>query len=197
MRVNGYFRKDGTYVHSYTRRAPCSTAESCPASCADSRSFAAVTRSRPRLRTVAALTLAVVGPASPALAQVATPTSPSVDGLTVYSSLPMSGGSRIQALAVSRGAALALAHSNGVAAGRPVTYISLDDATTFAGHWTPEQTAANATRAAQDASTIGYIGEFNSGATAVSLPILNVGGVPQISPTNTAIGLTRSSAGAE
>ena len=42
-----------------------------------------------------------------------------------------------------------------------------------------------------------YIGEFNSGASAVSIPILNEGGVPQISPSNTAVGLTSDAAGAD
>jgi len=41
-----------------------------------------------------------------------------------------------------------------------------------------------------------YIGEFNSGASAVSIPILNEAGVPQISPANTAVGLTSDEPGA-
>jgi branched-chain amino acid transport system substrate-binding protein len=35
-----------------------------------------------------------------------------------------------------------------------------------------------------------YIGEFNSGASEVSIPILNQAGVPQVSPANTYVGLT-------
>ncbi len=50
--------------------------------------------------------------------------------------------------------------------------------------------AANALRAAQDDSTVGYIGELNSGASKVSLPILNEAGIPMISPGNTYVGLT-------
>ncbi len=42
----------------------------------------------------------------------------------------------------------------------------------------------------QDASTIAYIGEFYSAATQVSLPLLNEAGVPMISPSSTAKGLT-------
>ena len=38
-------------------------------------------------------------------------------------------------------------------------------------------TSANALKAASDDSAIGYIGEFNSGATAVSLPLLNEAGI--------------------
>src|SRR5205823_8198035 len=50
---------------------------------------------------------------------------------------------------------------------------------------------ANARRAASDERTIACIGEFNSGATALSLPILNEAGILQVSPSNTYPGLTR------
>src|ERR1700754_3902955 len=59
---------------------------------------------------------------------------------------------------------------------------------------TPARESHNARRAAKDA--IAYIGAFNSGASAISLPILNEAGVPMISPSNTAVGLTRRGPGA-
>jgi branched-chain amino acid transport system substrate-binding protein len=150
-----------------------------------------------RVRVGAFAASATIAISLPAFALAQTPTASPVPTmpLTVYSSLPLSGGSRLQALAISRGAALALEQSGGVAGGHAVRYVSLDDATSFAGFWTPEQTSANAQTAAGDASTMGYIGEFNSGASAVSIPILNLSNVPQISPSNTAIGLTRAAAG--
>jgi branched-chain amino acid transport system substrate-binding protein len=117
--------------------------------------------------------------------------------LTIYSSLPLSGASRPQAQAIVRGARLALEEAGGSVGGRQIRYVSLNDATSVAGYWTPEKTASNARRAGSDASTIAYIGEFNSGASAISMPILNEVGVAQISPSNTAIGLTRSGPGAE
>ena len=117
--------------------------------------------------------------------------------LTVYSSLPLSGAARSQALAIARGARLALEEAGGSAGGRPIRYVSLDDATSAAGYWTPEKTARNARRAGSDASAIAYIGEFSSGASAISMPILNEVGLAQISPSNTAIGLTRSGPGAD
>jgi branched-chain amino acid transport system substrate-binding protein len=116
--------------------------------------------------------------------------------LTVYSSLPLSGASRPQAQAIVRGARLAHEEAGGLAGGRPIRYVSLDDATRRAGSWVPERAAGNARRAARDRSAIAYIGEFNSGASAVSMPILNETGIAQISPSNTAIGLTRSGLGA-
>ena len=75
--------------------------------------------------------------------------------------------------------------------------MSLDDSTRRGGAGTAEGEARNARRAVEDSATIGYIGAFNSGATAVSLPILNESGVPMISPSNTAIGLTRRGPGAD
>ena len=46
-------------------------------------------------------------------------------------------------------------------------------------------------------TTIFYLGEFNSGGTKVSLPILNKANIPQISPSNTYVGLTTDEPGSE
>ena len=91
---------------------------------------------------------------------------------------------------------MALEQAGGKAGEFTVEYESLDDSTAQAGSWTPEATTSNARKAAQDDSTALYIGEFNSGASAVSIPILNEAGVPQISPANTAVGLTSDDPGA-
>jgi branched-chain amino acid transport system substrate-binding protein len=117
--------------------------------------------------------------------------------VTVYSSLPLQGASRPQALAVVQGARLALEEAGGRAGAHTIRYVSLDDSTARAGTWTPEQTSKNARRAVRDESSIAYIGEFNSGASALSIPILNEWAIPQISPSNTAIGLTRAGPGAD
>jgi branched-chain amino acid transport system substrate-binding protein len=117
--------------------------------------------------------------------------------LTVYSSLPLQGAQRPQTTDLVKGVELALEQAGNKAGDFTVKYESLDDSTAQAGAWTPEATQANARRAAQDDSTAIYIGEFNSGASAVSIPILNEAGVPQISPANTAVGLTSDEPGAE
>jgi len=117
--------------------------------------------------------------------------------LTVYSSLPLQGASRPQTTALVSGIELALKEAGGKAGDITVNYESLDDSTAQAGSWTPEATSANARRAAQDDSTGVYIGEFNSGASAVSMPILNEANIPQISPANTAVGLTSDDPGAD
>jgi branched-chain amino acid transport system substrate-binding protein len=116
--------------------------------------------------------------------------------VTVYSSLPLQGASRPQTTAMVNGIKLALEQAGNKAGDFTVQYESLDDSTAQAGSWTPEATTANARKAAQDDATAVYIGEFNSGASAVSIPILNEAGVPQISPANTAVGLTSDEPGA-
>jgi branched-chain amino acid transport system substrate-binding protein len=117
--------------------------------------------------------------------------------LTIYSSLPLQGASRPQTTAMVSGIKLALEQAGNKAGDFTVNYQSLDDSTAQAGNWTPEQAQANARKASQDDSTAVYLGEFNSGASAVSIPILNEAGVPQISPANTYVGLTSDAPGSE
>jgi len=111
--------------------------------------------------------------------------------LTIYSSLPLQGENRPQSESVVNGEKLALEEAGGKVGKFKVTYKSLDDSTAAAAKWEPGQTSSDARKAAQDQSTIAYLGEFNSGASAISIPILNEAGILQISPSNTAVGLTR------
>jgi branched-chain amino acid transport system substrate-binding protein len=117
--------------------------------------------------------------------------------LTIYSSLPLQGASRVQGAATVNGAKLALKQANDKVGKFKIVYKSLDDSTAQAGKWDPGQTSTNARKAASDKTTIGVIGEFNSGASAISIPILNRAGIAQVSPSNTAVGLTSDAAGAE
>jgi len=119
------------------------------------------------------------------------------DTLTVYSSLPLQGASRPQTTAMVNGIKLALEQAGNKAGDFTIKYESLDDSTAQAGTWTPEATSANARKAAQDDSAIAYIGEFNSGASAISIPILNEVPLAQVSPANTAVGLTTDEPGAD
>jgi branched-chain amino acid transport system substrate-binding protein len=118
------------------------------------------------------------------------------DTLTIYSSLPRQGASRVQAIPIEQGAALALKERGGKAGDFKIQYVRLDDATAAAGQWDAQPTSANARKACQDDSTIAYLGEYNSGASAISIPILNECGMPQVSPANTAVGLTKDEPGA-
>jgi branched-chain amino acid transport system substrate-binding protein len=111
--------------------------------------------------------------------------------VTIYSSLPLQGASRVQSLDVQRGAELALEQRNGKAGSCTVEYKKLDDSTAQAGTWDAGATSANARKVANDDSAIALIGEFNSGASAVSIPITNEAGLLQVSPSNTALELTK------
>jgi branched-chain amino acid transport system substrate-binding protein len=112
--------------------------------------------------------------------------------LTIYSSLPLQGENRPQNIDVQRGIDMALEQAGGRAGNFTIKHKKLDDATASAGKWEAGRTSSNARQVISDKSAIAYIGEFNSGATAISLPITNEGGLLQVSPSNTAIGLTRA-----
>ena len=120
------------------------------------------------------------------------------DNLTIYSSLPLQGTSKGQSEAVISGEKLALEEAGNKVGKFNIKYVSLDDSTAQNSGTADEgQTAQNARKAVQDKSTIFYLGEFNSGGTKVSLPILNKANIPQISPSNTYIGLTTNEPGSE
>src|SRR4051812_15594729 len=113
----------------------------------------------------------------------------------VYSSLPLTGASTAQTKPLVNGIKLALDQAGGKAGQFTVNYTSLDDATAQAGEWDPGQCASNARKAASDPNLVYYIGEFNSGCSEVTIPILNRAGIPQVSPANTYVGLTKSDSG--
>ena len=118
--------------------------------------------------------------------------------LTIYSSLPLQGTSKGQSEAVISGEKLALKNAGNKVGKYTIKYVSLDDSTAQnPGTADEAQTASNARKAVQDESTIFYLGEFNSGGTKVSLPILNKANIPQISPSNTYVGLTTDKPGSE
>jgi branched-chain amino acid transport system substrate-binding protein len=119
-------------------------------------------------------------------------TSAASSGNTVdiYSSLPMQGSSSAQTIPMVNGIKLALSQAHNMAGQFKVKYIQLDDSTAAAGKWDPSQTQANARAAATDTRAVYYIGEFNSGASEVSIPILNQASLAQVSPANTYVGLT-------
>jgi branched-chain amino acid transport system substrate-binding protein len=102
----------------------------------------------------------------------------------------MQGSSNVQTIPMVNGMKLALAEAGNKAGKFTVNFTALDDSTAAAGKWDPSQTAANARKVAGDPKAVYYIGEFNSGASEISIPILNQAGVPQVSPANTYVGLT-------
>jgi branched-chain amino acid transport system substrate-binding protein len=108
----------------------------------------------------------------------------------IYSSLPLQGPSAAQNVPLVNGIRLALSEAGGKAGEWTVKYTSLDDSTAKTGQWDRTRTAANAREAEADPKTVYYIGEWNSGASKVSIPILNEAGIAQVSPANTYVGLT-------
>jgi branched-chain amino acid transport system substrate-binding protein len=110
--------------------------------------------------------------------------------LTIYASVPLHGASRVSGVAVVAGARLALSRVHGRIGDYEIALKVLDDATVKRAGWDPGQTTINARTAVLDPTTIAYLGELNSGASAVSIPPLNRAGIPQVSPSSTAVGLT-------
>lgn len=113
------------------------------------------------------------------------------DVLRIYSSQPLRGTLAAQAQAIVRGERLALQDAGGRAGRWRVEHRALNDADPVSGIWEPGLVSANARRAAQDDKTIAYLGETDTGASAVSIPILNETGVLEVSPTDTVTGFTR------
>ena len=141
---------------------------------------------------LAVIAMAAAGCSSSGSSSTTSSGSSSSGGGTVdfYSSLPMQGASSAQTIPLVNGIKLALAQANNKAGQWTVNYQVLDDSTAAAGKWDPGQTAANARKVASDSKAVYYMGEFNSGASEVSIPILNEAGIPQVSPANTYVGLT-------
>src|SRR6266704_2819775 len=151
-------------------------------------------RRTPAIAALAAVALAVVGCSSSGSSSSSpgggSSSSSSGSTVDIYSSLPLQGASTSQTNPLVNGIKLALAQAGGKAGQWTVNYQSLDDSTAAAGKWDPGQTAANARKVATDPKAVYYMGEFNSGASEVSIPILNQAGLPQVSPANTYVGLT-------
>ena len=112
--------------------------------------------------------------------------------LTIYSSLPLQGASAPISQQIVNGEKLALAQANGQIGPYKLSYVSMDDSSPVTGLWDPGATSTDAKTAAQDKSTIAYLGDYNSGASAVSLPLINSAGILQVSPGSPYVGLTSS-----
>lgn len=121
------------------------------------------------------------------------------DTLTIFSSLPLQGARADQAKSIVNAQKLALRDSGGRVGDYKVNFASADDSTAGGDKvgWDPDKTAENARKAVENTRTIAYIGELDSGATAISLPITNEAGFAQVSPGSSAVGLTKFLPGAE
>ncbi|MDE3070197.1 MAG: branched-chain amino acid ABC transporter substrate-binding protein [Acidobacteriota bacterium] len=112
--------------------------------------------------------------------------------LTIYSSLPLGGAQATIGRQIERGEKLALSQAAGRVGRWRVNLSLYNDAGPVSGQWEPGLAATNAKLAAQDNDAIAFIGDLDSGATAVSLPIVNGANILQVSPASPYVGLTSS-----
>jgi branched-chain amino acid transport system substrate-binding protein len=117
--------------------------------------------------------------------------------LTIYASVPLQGASGGQGMAIENGAGLAVDAVGGKVGKYTIKYVRLDDSLASTGAADEGKAAQNARQAVSNKNTIGYIGEYNSGISKVTIPILNKAGIGQISPANTYVGLTTNEPGSE
>jgi branched-chain amino acid transport system substrate-binding protein len=112
--------------------------------------------------------------------------------LTIYSSLPLNGPDRERSRDMVNAIKLGLQQVGGKIGALSVTYVSLDSSTSQDDAWTSDRVLENARTAVRDLNAIAYIGDFDSAATALSLPMTNEGHVLQVSPSSSYDGLTRA-----
>lgn len=144
------------------------------------------------MRRALALALAAVAPVAAGCGGGnASSTRITSDTLTIYTGLPLRGERAADGRAVLRGEKLALDEAGGRIGELDIGLVALDDTRTSTGRWDPRQVAANAREAAENPTTIAYIGDLDSGASAISVPIVNEIGVLQVSPLSGYTGLTR------
>jgi branched-chain amino acid transport system substrate-binding protein len=115
--------------------------------------------------------------------------------LTIYSSLPLHGPDRERSRDMVNAIKLALQESGGKIGQLSITYVSLDSSTAEDATWTSDRVLDNARTAVRDLNAIAYIGDLDSAATALSLPLTNEGHILQVSPSSTYDGLTRPGSG--
>ncbi len=145
-----------------------------------------------RARGLGLLALAAVIPALAGCGSVVRASETTGEQLTVYSSLPLQGPSAEIARQIEGGEKLALSSAGGHVGRFRVSYTSLDDVNPLNGQSSPGESSTAAKLAAQDTSTIAYLGDYGSDATAISLPIINEAGILQVSPVSPYVGLTKS-----
>lgn len=118
--------------------------------------------------------------------------------LRIYSSLPLYGPLRAQSLAIMKGIRLALKEQSHLSPNEQhhrvlnfsIVYKPLDDATAATHGWSRALAEKNAEKAASDPQAVFYVGDLDTPATKISLPILNQAGIVQVTPGSAYAGLT-------
>lgn len=108
--------------------------------------------------------------------------------LKIYVSQPLKGarGGEDNLRAVE----IASEDEGGQIDGAKIEIVGLNDSAED-GSWVPSLVKRNARMAADDPDAVAYIGDFDSGATKVAMPILNRAGMLQVSSGSTAVKLTK------
>jgi branched-chain amino acid transport system substrate-binding protein len=170
---------------------------------------------------VCALAIAACGsqhkPTSTTSTTTTTTTTPAASStVAIYSSLPDSGADAAHSRQIEAGIRLALDQAGGKAGSFKVVYYQRCDSAVprkrphgptsrnkisaserahsrkCSGNWSPTAVVRNAGDAARNPQTVAYIGDLNSGATELSLPILNQAGIVQVTPGSGYVGLTNA-----
>jgi branched-chain amino acid transport system substrate-binding protein len=119
---------------------------------------------------------------------------PTNDSRTVriYSSLPLYGPLRGESLAIMKGINLALNETKHRVLNYSIEYNRTDALNDATRKHHPDLLLAqqNAEKAARDPQAVFYIGDLDTAATKVSLPILNQAGIVQVTPGSAYAGLT-------
>ncbi len=126
--------------------------------------------------------------------------------LDIYSGLPHNGPQSAEAHQIEQGIEFALARAHHQVGPYQIKYRPLSDSTPpRSSHarsrkrkgtaapsqgWSPAATVKSAETAARTQQTVAYIGDLNTGATELSLPILNQAGIVQLTPGSAYPGLT-------
>jgi branched-chain amino acid transport system substrate-binding protein len=111
--------------------------------------------------------------------------------IKLVSSFPRTGAAKTQTDTIANAIRMALNDVNNRVGDAVITYDDLDDATASKGNWDAASEAANANTALNDPDVMMYLGPLNSGAAAVSIPILCKAGLAMLSPATTYPGLTK------
>src|SRR5438105_295856 len=138
---------------------------------------------------LAAVLAALVG-CAPATAPPSTAPAPS-GTIKLVSSMPRTGAAKTQTDSIASAIRMAIGEVNTRVGAATIAYLDLDDATVAKGNWDGGVEAANANTALNDPDVMLYLGPFNSGAAAISIPILCKAGLAMIAPAASYPGLTK------
>jgi branched-chain amino acid transport system substrate-binding protein len=115
------------------------------------------------------------------------------NALTIYTALPTAGPQGRLMQTFEYGEELAVLQHHNVVDRYLISPVYTGDASGSAGGWDATDTSTAATDATQNVDAVAYIGDFDSAATATSLPITNADDMLQVSPASPYIGLTDAS----